>query len=217
MLHRLAKLLSCDINESNLPVRAEQIRARLQTFPLMLAAQILVALLLVNIMWEKIAHNVLLTWMGVLFLELAVEVYYEWRDAAATRNLAECRLWRNRLIVFVCLVGLIWGAGGVLLFVTDDLAYQALLMCVFLGVAAGAATTNPVFPPALYIYISLLILPLMIVNLITGDRAHLIIAGMLGVYWGCIGGLYSMRAGNWPALLSCRYAGHSRMSSWSAS
>ncbi len=186
MFDRLAKIASCDIDESNFPIRAEQIRARLQSFPLMLAAQILVALLLVSLMWNKVAHNVLLTWMGALFLELAVEVYYDWRYAAATRNVAECKLWRNRLIVFVSLVGMIWGAGGILLFVADDLAYQALLICVFLGVAAGAATSNPVFPPSLYIYISLLILPLLMINAAIGDRTHFILAVMLAVYWGFV-------------------------------
>lgn len=186
MLDRLANALSSNIDEHNLPVRAEQIRARLHSYPLMMGGQLLIAPLLVSLMWDKVAHQVLLVWVGVLFAALSLEVFYVWRDAAATNSLAECRLWRTRLMVFVFMIGVIWGAGGVLLFVVDDLAYQALLICVFLGVAAGAATTNPVFPPALYIYISLLILPLFLINAVVGDHTHTILAGMLVVYWGYV-------------------------------
>lgn len=184
MLDRLANALSSNIDEHNLPVRAEQIRARLHSYPLMVGGQLLIAPLLVSLMWDKVAHQVLLVWLGVLFAALSLEVFYVWRDAAATNSLAECRLWRTRLMVFVFMIGVIWGAGGVLLFVVDDLAYQALLICVFLGVAAGAATTNPVFPPALYIYISLLILPLFLINAVVGDHTLYIgrhAGGVLGL------------------------------------
>lgn len=186
MLARLARLFPCDIDEANLPVRAEQIRARLHSYPLMVGGQVLVASLLVALMWDKVGHGALLLWLGGLFSALALEIYYVRRDAAATDGIDECRVWRTRLILFVCLIGSVWGAAGVLMFVPDDLAYQALLLCVVLGVAAGAATTNPVFPPALYIYISLLMLPLPLINAAVGDRTHYILAGMLLVYWGYV-------------------------------
>lgn len=186
MRARLARLLSCDIDESNLQVRAEQIRARLRSYPLMVGGQVLIAPLLVGLMWDKVRHEVLLIWLGVLLASLSLEMFYVKRDGKATGSLAECLVWRNRLIAFVCLIGSVWGAGGVLMFVPDDLAYQGLLLCVVLGVAAGAATTNPVFPPALYLYISLLMLPLPLINAAVGDRTHYILAGMLLVYWGYV-------------------------------
>jgi signal transduction histidine kinase len=57
-----------------------------------------------------------------------------------------------------------------------------MLICVVLGVVAGAVTTNPVFPPALYIYVTLLILPILAVTVAVGDRTHYILAAMLAVY-----------------------------------
>jgi len=184
MSSHLSRLFSCDINESNLPIRAEQIRARLRSYPLMIVGQVLVAMLLVGLMWHRVELLVLLIWLGVLFAEFAVEASYARSDIANISSFAECRLWRKRLIVSVTVTSMIWGAGGVLLFVPNDLSYQAMLICVFLGLGAGAATTNPVFPPALYIYISLVILPLMLLNVAIGDRAHFILAAMLLVYWG---------------------------------
>jgi len=182
-MSRLSELFSCDINADNLPVRVEQIHARLRTYPLMISGQVIVALMLVALMWDKVAHPVLFVWVGVLFAELAAESFYAWREVADIHTQTECRRWRNRLLVSVTLASLIWGVGGVLLFVPNDLAYQALLICVFLGVGAGAATTNPVFPPALYIYISLLILPMVGVNALVGDHTHDLLAGLMLVYW----------------------------------
>ncbi len=50
MRARLSQLFSCDIDEANLPVRAEQIRARLRSYPLMVGGQVLISLLLVAMM-----------------------------------------------------------------------------------------------------------------------------------------------------------------------
>ena len=186
MFNQLAKWFSCDIHAGNLSVRAAQIRARLRSYPIMVVSQLFIAPLLVVLMWDNVAHQQLLIWLGALVAVLAVEIYFVTRYGRVTHSLAECSLWRSRLIVFVCMVGMVWGAGGCLIFVSGDLAYQTLLMCVFMGVAAGAATTNPVFPPALYIYISLLILPLMVISALDGDRTHLILAAMLLVYWAFI-------------------------------
>jgi len=183
MSSQLAKLLSCDMNENNLPVRAEQMRARLRAYPLMIGAQVLVALMLVVLVWDVVAHQVLLVWLGVLFVELAAEFFYASREVVKLDSLDECRLWRRRLLVSVCLAGLIWGAGGIFLFVPDNFTYQVILICVYLGVSAGAATTNPVFAPSLYIYISLLILPLAFINAMVGDHDHFMLAGLLVVYW----------------------------------
>ncbi|MBK9161803.1 MAG: hypothetical protein IPM27_09630 [Nitrosomonadales bacterium] len=178
----LAKAFSCDIDESNLPVRAEQLRARLRSYPLLIAGQAVIALLLVELMWGRVPHVTLLSWIATLFAFLLVEIFMIWRYRKEMGTLEECRRWRTRFVVLVSCVGAVWGAGGLLLFVPGDLAYQAMLICVVLGVAAGAATTNPVFPPALYIFVTLLILPIIAINVAVGDRSHLILAAMLVVY-----------------------------------
>ena len=186
MFAYLIRQFSFDIDEANLPVRAEQIRARMRSFPLMLVTQMAVATLLLSMMWGRVESQTLLCWIAMLLFSLGVESYFEWRYAGTTHTLAECRAWRNRMILFVSLVSAIWGIGGVLMFVPDDLAYQALLVCVFVGIAAGAATTNPVFPPAMYIYVSLLILPLLLANLSVGDATHNIMAALLALFWAFI-------------------------------
>ena len=175
--------MGCDLNEENLPVRTVQLHTRLRDYPLMIGSQVVMALLLCGLMWGRVAHNVLLGWLAASFVAHLVEIYYWWWHRAETRNLAECKRWRSRFIVFVTMVGMMWGSAGILMFVADDLAYQAMLICVMLGMAAGAVTINPVFPPAMYIYISFLILPILFENLLVGDHTHFILALMLAVYW----------------------------------
>jgi signal transduction histidine kinase len=179
-----------EINEANLPIRAEQIRTRLRTYPLMIAARVLVVLGVLGLMWEKVSHPILISWVVLMLTWYVAEAVTLWRYWDQTNTLEECRDWRKRLLLLVTLVGGTWGAGGMLLFVPGDLAYQAILICVVLGVGAGAITTNPVFPPALYIFVSLLIVPIMFANAWVGDSAHLILAGLLMAYL-----LYVLNAG----------------------
>ncbi|HEX5337120.1 MAG TPA: HAMP domain-containing sensor histidine kinase [Gallionella sp.] len=175
--------LGCDIDAANLPVRAEQLRTRLRDFPLMIISQIGMGVLLLGLMWDRMPHDVLLGWLAVQCAAHAFEIYHWWRHREETRDIAECKRWRSRFIVFVTMVGAVWGSAGVLMFVPGDLAYQAMLICVMLGLAAGAVTINPVFPPALYIYVSFLILPVLVASLRVGDVQHLVLGAMLAVYW----------------------------------
>lgn len=171
-----------DIDEANFPVRAEQIRTRLQNYPLMVAGQMLLAPLLCALMWQVVDHAVLLGWLALVYAAHLVEMGYWGAYRRASGTIAECKRWRTRFILFVATLGTLWGSIGVLMFVPGDLAYQAMLICVILGLAAGAVTVNPVFPPALYIYATLLILPVIGSCLLVADYPHLILAVMLAVY-----------------------------------
>lgn len=171
-----------DIDEESLQIRAGQLRARLENYPLMIGSQLLVAALLCAMMWDVVSHRVLLGWLGMLYSLHLVEAYHWWRYRDRLQSQDECKVWRARFILFVTMVGMAWGAGGILMFVSGDLAYQTLLICVILGVAAGAVTLNPVFPPSLYIFVTALILPVMVLNLYIGDRPHFILGVMLFIY-----------------------------------
>ncbi|MDD2722135.1 MAG: HAMP domain-containing sensor histidine kinase [Gallionella sp.] len=180
----LARLFSFEINGGNLAVRVEQIRERLRSYPELIVSQLLVAAMLVALLWNAMDRSILLWWGGVLFVELMLEAYYAWRDVGAISTLEECRYWCGRLILSVALAAVIWGVGGFLMLASTGITYQALVLCVFLGLGAGAATSNPVFPPSLYIFITLMTWPLVLACMMFGDRDHMILAGLLMVYWG---------------------------------
>ena len=73
MFHSLREQLLFEIDDANLPIRSEQIRARLRSYPRMVAARGAVTLMVLGLMWGKVAAPVLLGWAGMLFLMYAIE------------------------------------------------------------------------------------------------------------------------------------------------
>jgi two-component system, sensor histidine kinase len=154
-------LLRFEINETNLPIRIEQVRARINSYPLMLISELTVAPLLVLMVWDKIQHGLLLAWLGAVFCIMLVEFGF-WRSRRLlAKTVVQNQNWNRLFKRLTALAAVIWGSAGIFLFVPGDLAYQALLICVVMGMAAGAATSNPFHPPSMFIYLTGIILPLL--------------------------------------------------------
>lgn len=173
------------IDADNLPIRAEQIRARLRLFPVMVGAQALVEPLLVGVLWNHADHQWLMVWLLVFLAVHAVEIGIWKQYCSAELTVARCRGWSRVFNVLAVVVGGMWAA-GVVLFFPSDLAYQALILCVILGVSAGAVTMNSVYPPALYLFLSSILLPTIVRVASEGDSIHWIVAVMLMMFTGVV-------------------------------
>ncbi len=77
-MNSLTDLLRFEINETNLPIRVEQVRSRINSYPLMLVSQLLLAPLLLALMWGQISHAVLQAWLVTIYFVHGVEFYF-WR------------------------------------------------------------------------------------------------------------------------------------------
>lgn len=170
--------LSFHISEDNLRIRADQLRARLRLYPVMLGSQALLEPLFVWLFWAHSDHKQLLIWLGCMYLLHAVDLllWVLYRKQLSTVD--ECRLWSRRFKFFTTLTALTWGVIAVWFF-PQDLASQALMICLSLGLVAGAVSLDSVYPPALYIYVLGVILPLMSRLMLAGDETHWILASML--------------------------------------
>ncbi|HLP98862.1 MAG TPA: hybrid sensor histidine kinase/response regulator [Sideroxyarcus sp.] len=178
----LIDLWRFEINEENLPVRAEQVRSRLAIYPLMLVSQLLLAPLLVLLMWDKVAHAVLQGWLAAAYGVHATEFYF-WRSRQARQqDVAQNRDWSRLFRILTAMAALVWGSAWVLMYVPGDLAYQALLICVAMGMAAGAATSNPFHPPSFFIYLAGMTLPLLGWFVWENDTTHWILFAMLSMF-----------------------------------
>ncbi|MFA6013795.1 MAG: hybrid sensor histidine kinase/response regulator [Gallionellaceae bacterium] len=169
------------VNTENLPIRAEQIRARLRFLPVIAASQMLVEPLTVGLLWNQAPHTGLLAWLGILLLIHIAELGAWWKYRAATQTVAQCRIWSRVFDIFALAVGALWGVAAVLFF-PPDLAFQALFLCVILGLTSGAVTLNPVYPPALYLFLLPILLPTLVRVAYEGDSVHLLVAAMLALY-----------------------------------
>jgi signal transduction histidine kinase/CheY-like chemotaxis protein len=178
----LFDFLRFEINETNLALRGEQLRSRLQIFPLMVVPQFVIASLLVWMMWEKVDHAVLRGWILLVYVVHIIELYSWWRHRQDLNGLADCRRWSARFKLFSLLVCAIWGSAGILMYVPGDLAYQALLLCVVLGMISAAVISNVSHSPSMFIYLAGMIMPMLLRVIIDGDQLHLILAGMLAMF-----------------------------------
>lgn len=178
----LFELVRFDLDEKNLPIRAEQVRARIDSYPLMLVAELVLSPMLVMLMWDKVSHGTLQIWLVAIYCVHAVE-YFFWRQRRTlTKTVAQNIQWDRTFRGLTGLAAVVWGSAGVLMFVHGDLAYQALLICVVMGLSAGAATSNPFHPPSMFIYLIAMILPLLGRLAWENDATHWILFGMLGLF-----------------------------------
>ncbi|ADE12807.1 ATP-binding response regulator [Sideroxydans lithotrophicus] len=181
-MNPLADLLRFEIDEINLPIRSEQIRARLDSYPLMVVSQLALAPLLVMLMWGKISHEVLQAWLAAVYCVHGIEYFFWHRHRALTKSVVQNRYWDRMFRRLTAMIALAWGSAGVLMFVPGDLAYQALMICVVMGLSAGAATSNPFHPPSMFIYLIGTILPLLGRLAWENDTTHWILFVMLGMF-----------------------------------
>lgn len=173
-----------DIDETNLPIRREQVRARIAMYPTMIGSQLMVAVLLVWMMWDVVAHDTLLGWMALVYAAHLFELTSWWRNKAVVDDVNSCRKWDMRFKLHTTFAAAAWGVGWIVMFIPSDLGYQALLICVAMGMSAGAVTINPIYRPALFIYLGVLLSPLIVRVAMEGDSTHWILAFMLLTYVG---------------------------------
>lgn len=166
------------IEADNLRLRIDQLRARLNVYPTMVSGQMLLEPLFVALFWGQCRHESLLSWLGVMFSAHAVEMFGWSRYKAQLQSVEQCQQWNIRFILYALAVGLAWGSVA-LWFFPQDMAYQALLICVILGLAAGAVTMNAVHPPSLYVYVLCVTLPLLLRLTSVGGLVHWVLASML--------------------------------------
>ncbi len=173
--------ISFRIDAENLSIRADQTRERLKFFPSMVGSQSLIEPLLVGLLWNQVSHRLLLSWLAILMLVHVAEMWSWLRHRFSTYTIEQCIKWRFRFILFAGFVGAMWGIGAVVFF-PGELVYQALIICVILGLAAGAVTMNPVYPPALLIYLAAVMLPTIFRVACENDSLHWILAAMLTLF-----------------------------------
>lgn len=183
-MNAITAQLRFEVNETNLPVRREQVRARIAMYPAMVLPAILMAYLMVWIMWDVVAHEVLLGWLVVTNITQVFEMSQWWLFRKATHDVGQCRRWDARFKRNTSIGALAWGSAWVLMFVPGDLGYQALLICVVMGFTSAAVTINTLHRPSLLIYLFLVLAPLIARVAWENDQQHWFLAFMLTIYGG---------------------------------
>ena len=166
------------INENNLSIRAEQLRARLKLYPAMVISQMLLAPLFIVLMWHITSHRNLLLWMGCLYL-LHLWELIKWKyDHNRVDTLHQNHGWSRHFTIMALAIGLLWGV-GTLFFFPGDLLPQTLVISLMLVLAAEAASMSSPHPPSMYTYVLGLMLPLAFRVMVEQDETHWALGIML--------------------------------------
>lgn len=166
------------IDESNLSMRAEQLRARLKLYPILLIGQMLAEPLFVALMWDISPHRFLLLWLTVVYLLHSAELVTWIAGREETRSIEECQDWSRHFFSFALVIGMMWGF-GTLFFFPQELLMQVLLVCVVLALAAATTSINALHPPASYAYLLGLMVPLTFRVMVEQDETHFALGAML--------------------------------------
>jgi signal transduction histidine kinase/CheY-like chemotaxis protein len=174
----LAGELLFNVTAESLPIRTDQVRARLRLFPVLVLSQLFLEPLFVALFWEQAEHSLLLGWLLFLYSIHTIEMFLWWRYATEINTADECKQWSRIFNYSTVLISIAWGSIA-LWFFPVDLAYQALMICIILGLVAGSVSLNSVYPPALYIYVVGVTSPMLFSLIKIGDQLHLTLAIML--------------------------------------
>ena len=166
------------INKGNLPVRAEQLRTRMEMYPSLILSQVALEPLFVWLFWDMALHEALLLWLTLCYGLHAYELVRWAKYKGMLETLEQCRSWHYHFTFASIVAGAMWGVAAILFF-PADIVYQSILICILLGLSAGAVTMNPVHPPTLIGYLIAVLLPLIARVVYEGGSDHYILAAMI--------------------------------------
>ncbi|MBU1424862.1 MAG: PAS domain S-box protein [Gammaproteobacteria bacterium] len=190
MFDKLKEKLGLDISQENFRIRAEQLNALVAARPHVIGTIMAVALLLVLLMWQRLNHTLLLSWLAALYFVHAMGIIDWLRSPRKIRNIEECRRWQRQLLRSLILVGAFWGSAGYLMFVPDSLVEQAFLLCILIGMASGVVASIQTFLLAQQSYVVLVLTPITLTLLFQGEEKYYLLAALVSLYM-----IFVMKAG----------------------
>ncbi len=108
--------------------------------PIGFAASMINAFILAVIQWNVIDRKVILVWFASLALTTGLRYYFYQRFKISVLDEHNINQRKNVFIAGIAISGIIWGAGGVLLFSGEAVAHQLILALVLGGMVSGAAS-----------------------------------------------------------------------------
>jgi signal transduction histidine kinase len=163
-------------------VRSEEIRALFGQGGPVLAANVLVAAVIVTTLWTEASRVQLVAWLSAVVLLSFVRSLLQRGYTREQPTDADIDAWGRRFVLGSVSSGLLWGAAGWLFFTPESALSQSLLTFALGGMLAAAAGTLACHLPAFYGYSCCALLPLTVRTFTLGDRIHLGVGVMLLVY-----------------------------------
>lgn len=146
-------------------------------------ATIINSIILIVVLWPVIQHEILLLWLISILLVSFARGILAYRFKTATPSPDNMHLWTQRFLLGSIIASIIWGASSIWLFPSDDLARQVFLAFVVGGMAAGAITSLSYIKFAIYSYLGLTLIPLLIRFFYSETELSVAMGSMLILYY----------------------------------
>ena len=157
-------------------IRSEQVRTVYLHSPTTTIGSLVAGAALVAVMWDHVSHPVLMGWLIVLCLHQLLRVHHYRSYLRAGAEGQEAERWGKLYIMAAATAGVIWGSAGVLMFVPDSLAHQAMLVLILFGIATVSMGSLSALAPAFYALVLLTLLPIITRMLMDGGPARIYLA-----------------------------------------
>ena len=157
-------------------IRADQVRTVYLHSPTTTIGSLAAGVALVAAMWNHVSHAVLIGWLLALCAHQVPRVYHYFSYLRAGAEGQQSTRWGRLYILAATTAGLIWGSAGVLMFVPDSLAHQAMLVLILFGIATVSMVSLSAFGPAFYILIFLTLVPIIVRMLLDPGPARIYLA-----------------------------------------
>lgn len=163
-------------------ILAESVRLQYRGLRTSCINSLVMASLLMTILFRTVPPTVALGWLTVMYLQ--VLAHYLLLRAYEKANPApeDAPRWGRYAIAGAAVSGLIWGAGGLLLFAPGLLEYQLLLLFVLIGVVSSAVYASASYMPAFYAFAVPAIVPAGINLLVINNTVHVVLGVLMLFY-----------------------------------
>lgn len=174
-------------NARKVQIYAEQVKlATRQTLAVIVAAN-LAAVILAYMLWDQVPAENILGWLGLVFvfaaLTPALRLYWYRRSDPSPE---QAPLWGAIYTATASMLGASWGVGGVMLFATESLMHQVLLMFTLVVGAATTIASGVPIRSAFYGFLVMALIPTILRTAWEGDSLHLALSGIVLVFMGTL-------------------------------
>lgn len=127
------------------------------------------AVLLTAILWPVQDHDVLLGWLGLLFVTAIARLllFIRYRKAAAQGQ--DVLSWEKPYFITLTLSSLTWGVGCLLIMPLDSFVHQAVIFCFLIGMSGGAISVYSAHRMMTLVTVAAVLLPATIYFLVSGE------------------------------------------------
>jgi len=162
-------------------VRVEQVKTLYESIASLVMINLVVSSALVYTFWDLVAHGLLVGWLVAMLLMLCarVAIYLTFKRSFDESSLKKYQVF---LILGSGSAGAIWGVGGLIMFVPGQLEYQLFILLSLLAMAAGSAFSLSIYLPAYFAFVPLMLIPVVIRLLLTGDTIHTALASVTIIF-----------------------------------